>query len=46
MSIEALQEKAHHLTGVPEEKSYKDSAFGVIVDRDGTVIDTLYKKKG
>lgn len=45
VTIETLQKRAYAYTGMPTEKTYKKTPFGTIVDRDGTTIDTLYKKK-
>lgn len=45
VTIETLMARAYHYTGIPEEKTYKSEAFGRVIDRDGSLIDTLYKKK-
>lgn len=41
--IEKLLEAAHKITGVPEKLKQSDKPVGVVVYRDGTVIDTIYK---
>lgn len=42
--IERLMTMSHEITGVPKELSHKEQVIGVIEYRDGTIIDTLYKK--
>ncbi len=44
VTIEALMARAHHYTGVPSTFNHKGHAIGLVEDRDGTAIDTLYKK--
>jgi len=44
MPIERLYEIAHSITGIPEAPALSDVPVGVVVYRDGTVIDTIYKK--
>lgn len=41
--IEKLLETAHKITGEPEELKLSEKPVGVVVYRDGTVIDTLYR---
>lgn len=41
--IEKLLEIAHKITGVPEKVEQSDKPVGVVVYRDGTVIDTVFK---
>ena len=43
MPIEKLLELAYSITGKPEKKENKGEPVGVVVYRDNTVIDTLYK---
>ena len=43
MDIHALLRLAHEITGVPEKKETSDTPVGVVVYRDGTVMDTIYK---
>ncbi len=43
--IEALLEKAYAYTGIPQEYDLRDQPLGVVEDRDGQIIDTLYTKK-
>jgi citrate lyase subunit alpha/citrate CoA-transferase len=43
MDIHALLRSAHEITGVPEKKETSDTPVGVVVYRDGTVMDTIYK---
>ncbi len=45
MPIEKLLELAHSITGVPTTPTLTDIPVGVVVYRDGTVIDTIYKKQ-
>ncbi len=42
-TIEELLNKAYEITGVPEKPQLRDTPVGVVVYRDGTVIDTIYK---
>jgi citrate lyase subunit alpha/citrate CoA-transferase len=42
--IEELMNKIYSFTGVPKDVSKTDEVIGVIEYRDGTVIDTIYKK--
>ena len=42
-TIEELYEIAHSITGVPEKKQISSTPIGLVVYRDGTVIDTIYK---
>jgi citrate lyase subunit alpha/citrate CoA-transferase len=44
VTIEALMARAHHYTGVPSKHNHKGTPIGIVEDRDGTIIDTLYKK--
>ena len=41
--IEELLKTAHGITGVPEIPKRSEEPVGVVVYRDGTVIDTIYK---
>ena len=41
--IEKLLETAHKITGVPAKVEQSDKPVGVVVYRDGTVIDTVFK---
>jgi citrate lyase subunit alpha/citrate CoA-transferase len=43
MDIHALLQLAHEITGVPEKKETSNTPVGVVVYRDGTVIDTVYQ---
>jgi hypothetical protein len=43
--IEKLLEMAHEITGKPDTLKLSDTPVGVVVYRDGTVIDTIYKLK-
>ena len=43
MDIKDLLKVAHQITGVPSQKTLSDTPVGVVVYRDGTVIDTIYK---
>ncbi len=43
MTIEELLAKAYEITGRPAEKEESTTPVGVVVYRDGTVIDTIYK---
>ena len=43
MDIHDLLHLAHQITGIPEQKKLSDTPVGVVVYRDGTVIDTIYK---
>ena len=43
VTIEKLLETAHSITGVPDKLVLSDKPVGVVVYRDGTVIDTVYK---
>jgi citrate lyase subunit alpha/citrate CoA-transferase len=43
MKIEELLEKAYEITGKPTNKHSQETPVGVVVYRDGTVIDTIYK---
>lgn len=42
-TIEQLLEKAYDITGVPARQEKGSEPVGVVVYRDGTVIDTIYK---
>ena len=42
-TIEQLLEKAYDITGVPARPQKGSKPVGVVVYRDGTVIDTIYK---
>lgn len=44
VTIEALMARAHHYTGVPSAYNHKGLPMGIVEDRDGASIDTLYKK--
>ena len=41
--IEALQQKAESIVGVPEPIRYKDKIVGVVMYRDNTIIDTIHQ---
>lgn len=41
--IEKLLQTAHSITGVPDKLVLSNEPVGVVVYRDGTVIDTVYK---
>ena len=43
VTIESLLETAHKITGIPEKLELSEDPVGVVVYRDGTVIDTVYK---
>ncbi len=43
MPIEELLNIAYEMTGKPDKKVFSDRPVGVVVYRDGTVIDTIYK---
>ncbi len=43
MDIKELLKIAHQITGVPQQKEISKTPIGVVVYRDGTVIDTIYK---
>lgn len=43
MPIEQLLKLAHSITGVPEKVKNSNQPVGVVVYRDGTVIDTVFK---
>ena len=43
MPIEQLLKLAHSITGVPEKVKSSNQPVGVVVYRDGTVIDTVFK---
>ncbi|MDD3171775.1 MAG: citrate lyase subunit alpha [Bacilli bacterium] len=43
MTIEELLAKAHEITGIPRKLEHSDTPVGVVMYRDGTVIDTIYK---
>ena len=43
MKIEKLLEIAHQITGKPQNQIKSGIPVGVVVYRDGTVIDTIYK---
>ena len=43
MPIEKLLELAYSITGTPSKKEQKGEPVGVVVYRDNTVIDTLYR---
>ncbi|MFU8786963.1 MAG: citrate lyase subunit alpha [Candidatus Izemoplasmataceae bacterium] len=45
VSINALMDRAHQYTGIPQETIYKGIPLGVVEDRDGVIIDTLYTKR-
>ena len=40
-SIEALQQKAQRLVGIPEPLRYKDKIVGVVMYRDNTILDVI-----
>ncbi len=42
-TINELLEKAYEITGVPTKTEKSDQPVGVVVYRDGTVIDSIYK---
>ena len=42
--IEDLYELAHSITGVPKKLEMKKEVIGLVEYRDGTIIDSLYKK--
>ena len=43
MPIEELLNIAYEITGKPDKKVISDRPVGVVVYRDGTAIDTIYK---
>ena len=43
MPIEKLLEKAYEITGKPKKVEFSKEPIGVVVYRDGTAIDTIYK---
>ena len=43
MDINKLLQIAHEITGIPTKKEQSTIPVGVVVYRDGTVIDTIYK---
>lgn len=43
LTISQLLEKAYAITGKPEKPDISDEPVGVVVYRDGTVIDTIYR---
>lgn len=43
VSIEELYKKAYSITGIPSEIKTSKEVIGVVMYRDGTVIDSLYK---
>jgi citrate lyase subunit alpha/citrate CoA-transferase len=43
--IEELLEIAHKITGVPQPTKHSDKVVGVVMYRDGSVIDSLYQKQ-
>ena len=43
MPIEKLLEKAYEITGKPKKVEFSKAPIGVVVYRDGTAIDTIYK---
>ena len=43
MDIKELLKIAHDITGVPTKKEVSNTPVGVVVYRDGRVIDTIYK---
>lgn len=45
MPIEKLLEIAHRLSGVPKELPKSDKVVGVVMYRDGSIIDTLYENQ-
>lgn len=42
--IEELWQRAHRITGIPAKLSFSQDVIGVVMYRDGTVIDTIYRK--
>ncbi len=42
-TIEELLKTAYEITGVPAKPTHSNTPVGVVVYRDGTVIDTIYK---
>ncbi len=42
-TIKELLDKAYEITGKPVKPEFTDKPVGVVVYRDGTVIDTIYK---
>ena len=42
-TIQELLKTAHQITGVPQTQEKSKTPVGVVVYRDGTVIDTIYK---
>ena len=44
VTIEELLQKAHSITGVPAKIPCSNQAVGVVMYRDGTIIDTIYRK--
>lgn len=45
MTIKELYETAVKMTGVPKKKELSEKVVGVVMYRDGTVIDSLYAQK-
>ncbi len=43
MTMKELLDKAYEITGKPEKKNISNTPVAVVVYRDGTVIDTIYK---
>ncbi|HKM29140.1 MAG TPA: citrate lyase subunit alpha [Bacilli bacterium] len=44
VTIEELLQRAHSITGIPEKIEFTDEIIGVVMYRDGTIIDTIYRK--
>ncbi len=42
--IEELLQRAHRITGVPANIQFSKDIVGVVMYRDGTIIDTIYRK--
>ena len=42
-TIEALQEKAYSLVGVPDDLVWEDQIIAVLEARDGTILDVVRK---
>lgn len=44
VTIEELLQRAHSITGIPEKIEFTNEIIGVVMYRDGTIIDTIYRK--
>jgi len=44
VSIEELLQRAHRITGIPAKIQFSKDIVGVVMYRDGTIIDTIYRK--